>query len=113
MSSLFSAQRDSKESCTSRSSASLANCSISGCADGHIADTFSEFDYRHGVDIDPVAIEAAKRRFRDRSNMHFIAADLCTRPFPPAEFDNILFACTIHHLDDESLLRLLKEFVLS
>jgi SAM-dependent methyltransferase len=79
-----------------------------GCADGHIADTFSEFDY-HGVDIDPVAIEAAKRRFRDRPNMHFIAADLCTRPFPPDEFDNILFACTIHHLDDDSVLRLLKE----
>ena len=31
-----------------------------GCADGHIADTFSGFDY-HGVDIDPVAIEAARR----------------------------------------------------
>src|SRR5271154_5386924 len=79
-----------------------------GCADGHIADAFIEFDY-HGVDIDPVAIEAAKRRFRDRPNMHFIAADLCTRPFPPDEFDSILFACTIHHLDDDSLLRLLKE----
>ena len=41
--------------------------------------------------------------------MHFIAADLCARPFPPDEFDEILFACTIHHLDDESLLCLLKE----
>jgi len=79
-----------------------------GCADGHIADIFSGFDY-HGVDIDPVAIEAARRRFRDRPNMHFIAADLCARPFPPDEFDEILFACTIHHLDDESLLCLLKE----
>src|SRR5271157_2783977 len=66
-----------------------------GCADGHLADTFSGFDY-YGVDIDPVAIEAARRRFRDRPNMHFIAADLCARPFPPDEFDEILFACTIH-----------------
>ena len=79
-----------------------------GCADGHIADTFAGFDY-YGVDIDPVAIEAAKQRFRDRPNMHFIAADLCTRPFPSDEFDEILFACTIHHLDDERLLCLLKE----
>ncbi len=79
-----------------------------GCADGHIADAFIEFDY-HGLDIDPVAIEAAKRRFRDRPNMHFIAADLCDRPFPPDEFDEILFACTIHHLDDERLRRLLRE----
>jgi len=79
-----------------------------GCADGHIADAFSEFDY-YGVDIDPVAIAAAKQRFRDRPNMHFIAADLLTRPFQPDEFDQILFASTIHHLDDESLLSLLKE----
>jgi SAM-dependent methyltransferase len=75
---------------------------------GHIAEIFSAFDY-HGIDIDPVAIEAAGRRFRDRPNMHLIAADLCTRPFPPDEFDHILFACTIHHLDDESLRRVLEE----
>ena len=61
------------------------------------------------MDIDAVAIEAAKQRFRDRPNMHFVAADLCTRPFPADEFDEILFACTIHHLDDESLMSLLKE----
>ena len=41
--------------------------------------------------------------------MHFIAADLRARPFPPDEFDDILFACTIHHLDDERLLTLLEE----
>jgi SAM-dependent methyltransferase len=79
-----------------------------GCANGHIADTFAGFDY-YGVDIDPVAINAAKRRFRDRPNMHFIAADLRTRPFPADDFDEILFACTIHHLDDDQLISLLKE----
>jgi SAM-dependent methyltransferase len=79
-----------------------------GCADGHIADAFIEFDY-YGVDIDRVAIEAASRRFRDRPNMHFIAANLSSRPFPPAEFNEILFACTIHHLDDEQLRNLLTE----
>src|SRR6516225_11579588 len=56
-----------------------------GCADGHIADTFAGFDY-YGVDIDPVAIAAAQRRFRDSPNMHFVAADLRARPFPPDEF---------------------------
>jgi len=79
-----------------------------GCADGHIADAFTGFDY-YGVDVDPVAIEAAKQRYRDRPNMHFIAADLCTRPFSADEFDEILFAGTIHHLDDERLLSLLRE----
>jgi SAM-dependent methyltransferase len=79
-----------------------------GCADGHIADIFSAFDY-YGVDIDPVAIEAARRRFRDRPNMHFIAADLRTRPFPGGEFDEVLFATTIHHLDDQELKIIFKE----
>jgi SAM-dependent methyltransferase len=79
-----------------------------GCATGHIADIFSEFDY-YGIDIDPLAIAAAKRRFRDRPNMHFIAADLCTRPFPPEGFDEALFACTIHHLDDQRLQSILRE----
>ncbi len=79
-----------------------------GCADGHIADTFSEFHY-YGVNIDPVAIKAAQDRFRDRPNMHFVAANLCDRPFPPGQFDEVLFACTIHHLDDERLRGLLKE----
>jgi SAM-dependent methyltransferase len=79
-----------------------------GCADGHIADMFAAFDY-YGLDIDCVAIEAAKRRFCDRTNMHFIAADLCTRPFPGDEFDEILFATTIHHLDDQELQIIFKE----
>ena len=79
-----------------------------GCANGHIADMFSEFDY-YGLDIDPVAIGAAKRRFHDRPNMHFIAADLCTRPFPADEFDEVLFATTIHHLDDQQMQCVLRE----
>jgi SAM-dependent methyltransferase len=79
-----------------------------GCADGHIADSFSEFDY-YGVDIDPVSIAAAQHRFRDQPNMHFIAADLTTRPFPADNFDEVLFACTIHHLDDGTLQSLLGE----
>jgi SAM-dependent methyltransferase len=79
-----------------------------GCADGHIADMFSAFDY-HGVDIDPVAIEAAQKRFRHLPNMHFVAADLCDRPFKEGEFDAIVFAGTIHHLDDGQLRKLLPE----
>lgn len=79
-----------------------------GCATGHIADSFSAFDY-YGVDIDPVVIEAARHRFRDRPNMHFIAADLRTRPFPGGQFDEVLFATTIHHLDDQELQSILKE----
>ncbi len=79
-----------------------------GCANGHIADAFLAFDY-HGVDIDPIAIAMAKQRFRDKPNMHFTEADLRSRPFDPDYFDEILFATTIHHLDDETLNAVLKE----
>jgi SAM-dependent methyltransferase len=51
-----------------------------GCANGHLADAFTEFDY-YGVDLHPDAIEAAKRRFETRPGVHFLAADLRTRPF--------------------------------
>ena len=43
-----------------------------------------------------------KRRYGDRPNMHFLAADLRTRPFPEDFFDEVLFACTVHHLDDDT-----------
>ena len=79
-----------------------------GCANGHIADAFLDFDY-HGVDIDPIAINAAKRRFREKPNMHFVEADIRSRPFGPDYFDEVLFATTIHHLDDETLSAVLKE----
>ncbi|MGO9471743.1 MAG: class I SAM-dependent methyltransferase [Isosphaeraceae bacterium] len=79
-----------------------------GCANGHLSDAFSEFEY-YGVDLDSVAIEAAKARFHDKTNMHFMAVDLRTRPFPRGFFDEILFAGTVHHLDDELLEILLTE----
>lgn len=79
-----------------------------GCANGHLADAFGEFEY-HGVDLDPVAIAAAQRRYRGRPEKHFLAADLRTRPFPQGYFDEILFACTVHHLDNETLGSLLIE----
>ena len=36
-----------------------------GCANGHIAEVFLEFDY-HGIDIDPGAINEARERFKTR-----------------------------------------------
>lgn len=79
-----------------------------GCASGHLADAFADHDY-YGVDLDPKAIEAAKTRFKDKPNMHFIAADLRVKPFQPDFFDEILFAATVHHLTDALLQELLTE----
>ena len=79
-----------------------------GCANGHLSDAFHAFEY-YGVDLDPVAIAAAEKRHHGLPNLHFLAADLRTRPFPQAFFDEILFAGTAHHLDDETLRELLVE----
>jgi SAM-dependent methyltransferase len=79
-----------------------------GCANGHLSDAFEAFEY-YGVDLDPEAITVAEQRHRDRPNLHFLAADLCTRPFSENFFDEVLFACTVHHLSDEMLRRLLIE----
>lgn len=79
-----------------------------GCATGHIADAFHEFEY-YGVDLDPQSIETAKARFAGNPNMHFLAADLHERPFDENFFDEIIFAGTVHHITDELLVSLLKE----
>ncbi len=79
-----------------------------GCATGHIADAFQEFEY-YGVDLDPQCIETAKARFAGHPRMHFLAADLHQRPFDENFFDEILFAGTVHHLANDLLVSLLKE----
>ncbi len=79
-----------------------------GCASGHIADAFSNFDYC-GLDLDPDAIAAASKRFSSKPNMRFVAADLRSRPFAADFFDEILFAATVHHLTDDLMKDLLKE----
>jgi SAM-dependent methyltransferase len=79
-----------------------------GCASGHLGDAFRDLEY-YGVDLDPVAIAAAQRRFHDQPNMHFLARDIRDRPFPMEFFDAVLFACTAHHLDDTLLGSVLTE----
>ena len=79
-----------------------------GCATGHLADVFADFDY-YGVDIDPAAVEMAKRHFPSRDSGHLLNVDISSRPFQADFFDDILFACTVHHLDDPTLKMILKE----
>jgi SAM-dependent methyltransferase len=79
-----------------------------GCANGHIAEVFLEFDY-YGIDIDPSAIHAARERFKQHPNAKFIAADIHSRPYEPNYFDEILLAGTAHHLTDELFVSILRE----
>jgi SAM-dependent methyltransferase/uncharacterized protein YbaR (Trm112 family) len=60
------------------------------------------------------AIEVAARNNRERTNTHFIQADIYRPPFPPASFDFIYSLGVLHHLPEpekgfRSLLRLLRE----
>ncbi len=79
-----------------------------GCASGHLADAFADFNYV-GLDIDPDTIRGASDRFKGVPNMKFVAADIFTRPFDEASFDEVLFACTVHHLTDTLLVGILRE----
>src|ERR1700692_1516675 len=79
-----------------------------GCANGHIAEVFLEFDY-YGIDIDPGAINAARDRFKAHSRAKFIAADIHSRPYESNYFDEILLAGTAHHLTDELFVSILRE----
>jgi len=79
-----------------------------GCANGHIAEVFSRFEY-YGIDIDPGAIAAARKTFQSHANANFVAADIRSRPFEADFFDEILLAGTAHHLTDELFLSILGE----
>jgi SAM-dependent methyltransferase len=79
-----------------------------GCANGHIADVFLRYEY-YGLDLDPRAIKRAAEVFRAHANMHFLCADIRTRPFSEGYFDQVLFAGTIHHLDERQLSDVLVE----
>jgi len=70
-----------------------------GCADGHIADAFSNFEY-YGIDMDERFIQSAQQRFAGMKNMQFLCADLKSRPYGENFFDQILLAGTAHHLSD-------------
>jgi SAM-dependent methyltransferase len=79
-----------------------------GCATGHVADVLADFEY-YGLDIDPAAVEMARQRLPRRDNVHLLAADISSRPFQADFFDAILFAGTVHHVDDQTLGVVLRE----
>jgi SAM-dependent methyltransferase len=79
-----------------------------GCANGHLAEVFLEFDYC-GIDIDSGAINAAKESFKAHPSAKFLAADIHSRPYEPNFFDEILLAGTAHHLTNELFVSILGE----
>ena len=81
-----------------------------GCSLGNIAKVFQKFPdiYYTGIDIDPVVIRYAQKDFGLYPNYRFVCQDF--RDFAKnsnQQFDYILFAGILHHIDDGMCQRLL------
>src|ERR1700733_5549900 len=84
-----------------------------GCSVGNISSVFCAFpDVEFtGIDIDPRAIDLAKRRFHNFPNFSFSLVSLKELARQGKEFDYVLFAAMLHHVNDDDGLRLLRDAV--
>jgi 2-polyprenyl-3-methyl-5-hydroxy-6-metoxy-1,4-benzoquinol methylase len=82
-----------------------------GCSVGNISRAFQtvpEIEYT-GIDIDPVVIDYARKAFSSLPGFRFLCMDLCDFAASSDErFDYLLFAGVLHHVDDETCLRMLR-----
>ena len=81
-----------------------------GCSTGNTAFAFSEIpelDYV-GLDIDPVVIAYAKKKFRNKPNFQFICQDVQTFSQTNRRFDLVLLAGVLHHVGDSDGIALLQ-----
>lgn len=80
-------------------------CSLGNTAPAFLADPRARYT---GLDIDPVVIAAARRRFEDVPNASFVCADLESYAAEsPERFDAVFFAGVLHHVADALGVRLL------
>ena len=84
-----------------------------GCSVGNISSVFRGFpDIEFtGIDIDPHAIDLAKRRFCDYPNFTFSLLSLEELSRQGKKFDFVLFAAMLHHVSDDDGLMLLQDAV--
>ena len=76
-----------------------------GCGPGTNTPLFPDVDYL-GLDINEKYVETARRRF----NREFTTADVCTYVAPPDNrFDFILLNSLLHHIDTDSVYRILRQ----
>ena len=73
-----------------------------GCSLGNIASAFKKCpaDYT-GVDIDPIVINYANKKFCSLSNFHFHCIDIGIIDLDH-KFDYIILAGVLHHIDDKT-----------
>ncbi len=77
-----------------------------GCANGNTFPAFADLDYC-GVDLDKKFIHDAQKKYAGYPKARFVHGDILNSRFEPGSFDHILFACTGHHLDDDTLTKIL------
>src|SRR3990167_3037759 len=83
-----------------------------GCSMGNNTEAFLHFEY-YGVDVDSVAIEAAKKKWEGAPNISFESLDILKQHYKNNYFDHVLFACTGHHLTDEEIPKILNALLLT
>lgn len=79
-----------------------------GCSLGNIAQAFrARRDVVYtGIDIDPVVIGHARRRFAGLPRFRFVCADLAAGALEGDRFDCVLLAGVLHHVDPATASRL-------
>ncbi|QQT32648.1 methyltransferase domain-containing protein [Sphingobacterium multivorum] len=89
-----------------------------GCGNGDMLRMLSDYGKRHdiklsmlGIDANPYTINYAGDLSKDYSNISYLCADIFEENFEDVKYDIILCTLTIHHFDDEEILRLLGSLV--
>lgn len=74
-----------------------------GCSLGNIATVFQTFpDIQYtGIDIDPIVIQYAQKDFADYPNFRFLCQDLRDFSKKARDFDYVVFAGVLHHIEDD------------
>jgi 2-polyprenyl-3-methyl-5-hydroxy-6-metoxy-1,4-benzoquinol methylase len=82
-----------------------------GCATGNVSRAFAdaEIDAYVGVDIDPHAIAYAQRKFAHYPHMDFRCISFEELDPAREQFDYIIFAGVLHHIDDASAGKMLSK----
>lgn len=81
-----------------------------GCSVGNISSVFRRYpdvDFT-GIDIDANALVLARRRFADARNFRFTLTSLEDLAQAGDQFDYVLFAGMLHHVDDATAMRLIQ-----
>ncbi len=81
-----------------------------GCSVGNIAKGFLKFPDVHytGIDVDCPAIEYAQKAYKRYANLEFQCVDFMELAQKERKYDYVLFANCFHHIDDDTILEMLR-----